>query len=202
MLLGIGFELIMYFMSPQAYIFQLNWSTFLPLLLISIFFLPIQTSLEELVFRGYALQGIGNLTKSRLIALLITSVLFGLIHGMNPEVAKYGFWTMQMYYVSAGLILGIMTIMDDSLELALGVHAATNIYGALFLSYEGSALQTDSIFKTTEINPILMFIFLLLMGAIFLFLCSRKYKWLSFSKILEPVDKTLNDDSPIDHLIL
>ena len=78
--------------------------------------------------------------------------------------------------------------MDDSLELALGVHFATNFYGAVFLSYEGSALQTDTIFKSGEVNPNLMLIILVVMSIIFLYLCSRKYNWESFSKLTENIE--------------
>ena len=187
-------EFIMYLNSSHLYELTFNFSKFLPLLLISIFLLPIQTSFEELLFRGYFLQGIGRGTKSKLIALILTSVMFGLIHGTNPEVVKYGMPVMMTYYISAGLVLGIMTIMDDGLELALGVHAATNIYGALIVSYEGSAIQTDSIYKTSEINPMLMLIISVIAFSLFLFLAYKKYNWCSFNKLIESVqeDETNN----------
>jgi len=203
-LLGAAFESVLYFMHPENYQFQFNLSSFLPLLLICIFLLPLQTSFEELFFRGYLMQGIGRGSKSKLAALILTSILFGLIHGMNPEVTQYGFWTMQSYYVSAGLLLGIVTIMDDGLELALGLHAGTNIFGALFLSYEGSAIQTDSLFRSSEIDPQLMFLFLILMSIVFLVICKFKFKWGSFSKLYEKVEEKyqIADRMDVsDHLI-
>lgn len=187
-------ELVMFFNSSDLYELTFNPSKFFPLLLLSIFVLPIQTSFEELLFRGYFLQGIGRGTKSKLIALITTSIMFGLIHGTNPEVVKYGMPVMMTYYITAGLALGIMTIMDDGLELALGVHAATNIYGALIVSYEGSAIQTDSVYKTSEINPLLMLIVSVLAFGLFLFLAYKKYNWNSFDKLTESVqeDETYN----------
>ena len=188
-MLTTGIELIMYLLSSDNYQLQFNLAKFLPLLVISILVLPIQTSFEELFFRGYLMQGIGRGTKSKLAALLITSIFFGLIHGTNPEVAKYGLTVMMSYYISAGLALGIMTIMDDGLELALGLHAATNIYGALIVSYEGSAIQTDSIFKTSEIDPVLMLIISLVAFGIFIFVAFKKYNWDSLKKLTEKVDE-------------
>ena len=181
-------ELIMYTQNSQLYELNFNTSRFIPLLILSLLVLPIQTSFEELLFRGYFLQGIGKGTKSKLAALIITTLMFALIHGTNPEVVKYGATVMMSYYITAGLALGIMTIMDDGLELALGVHAATNIYGALIVSYDGSAIQTDSIFKTSDINPLIMLIASLIAFAIFLIIAQRKYQWGSFNTILESVN--------------
>ena len=95
---------------------------------------------------------------------------------------------MQSYYISAGLVLGILTIMDDGLELALGVHAATNFTGAVFVGYEGAAIQTDSLFLTNELNPTFMLIGFVIVSIIFLIVCKYKYGWSGFNKILEKVE--------------
>ena len=179
MILSLILELINYWIDPTSYVFRGSGGAFVVLLLISLIFLPIQTSFEELFFRGYIMQGLYFFSKNIWIAVLISSVLFGLIHGMNPEVEKYGFWTMQTYYIAAGLFLAIITVMDDGLELALGVHAATNIFGAVFLTYEGSVLQTDSLFSTTVINPWDMLFGFILSAALFMFICYKKYGWRS-----------------------
>ena len=97
--------------------------------------------------------------------------------------------TMQMYYVSAGLLLGILTIMDDSLELALGVHAATNFTGAVLVGYDGGAIKTESIFTSHQLNPQLMLAGFLVLAVIFLLIVKSKYKWGSFSKIFDPIHK-------------
>lgn len=199
-MIGAVIELAFYFMHPDNYQFNLNLSSFIPLVLISLFLLPIQTSFEEYLFRGYFMQGLGRATGSKFIALLLTSILFGVIHCMNPEIQEYGFWTMQAYYLSAGLLLGIMTIMDDGLELALGVHAGTNIFGALILSYEGSAIQTDTLFRTNEIDPLLMVGVMVFSSVIFLFLCKRKYNWESFMKIFDEVKDQRFNKMPSDIL--
>ncbi len=176
-------EAINYGLSPESYSYQLNWSKFLPLLAISIFILPLQTSFEEIFMRGYLLQAFGYWTGTRLIPLLVTSAIFGLMHGMNPEVGKFGFGTMMFYYIGTGLFLGIITLMDDSLELALGVHAATNIYASTIVTFEGSALQTPAIFKTEIINIELMIPVFFAFAALFTFICARKYDWSDWSKL-------------------
>jgi membrane protease YdiL (CAAX protease family) len=181
------FELIMYLIDPSGYSFQFNPERFLILFLICIMMLPIQTSFEEFFFRGYLMQGFSLISKNKWVPLILSTLLFAAVHGTNPEIEKYGFLTMQVYYITAGFVLGIIIIMDDGLELALGIHAATNFYGATMVTYEGSVLQTDSLVKSASVNPLLLNTFFILMSIIFLYLSYRKYNWRSFSYILEPV---------------
>jgi len=187
MILGLVFEAFFYFQNPDAFTFSYRWEGFIPLVIIAILILPIQTSFEEIFFRGYIMQGLAVLLKNKWIPWIISSVLFGLVHSMNAEIAQYGYGIMMSYYIFAGLLLGFMTIMDDSLELALGVHAATNFIGAVFVGYEGSTLQTESLFKASEVNPQLMLLVLVVSGLIFLFVCSRIYKWPSINTIFKPL---------------
>ena len=177
LMISLFLEAVNYNSDPENYTFRWDLSTFLPLVVISLIFLPIQTSFEELFFRGYLLQGFYWLSKNKWVPILITSILFGLVHGTNPEVAKYGFWTMQAYYVLAGLFLAFITVMDDGLELALGVHAATNIFGATLFTYEGSVLQTDSLFITHQIDPSMMTFTFLIAALTFIVICKYKYNW-------------------------
>ncbi len=188
LLIGCVIELSQYYLHPESFSFNFELKKFIPLLLLSLLILPIQTSLEELIFRSYLFQGIGNINLKMnakliiIIAWIITSVLFGAIHGSNPEVQSFGIVPMMFYYIGAGLFLGLLTIWDDRLELALGVHAATNFVGAVLVGYDGAAIQTESLFKTSEINVIHMTIGFYLGAVIFTFICKRKYGWNSFLK--------------------
>ena len=138
--------LIGYFLSPEDYVLNFNLVPFLILCLIVITLLPLQTSFEEYLFRGYLMQGIGVLVKNKWLPLIATSTIFGLLHLANPEVDKLGYGIM-VYYIGIGIFLGIMTLMDDGMELALGFHAANNIFAALLVTSDWTALQTHSIFK-------------------------------------------------------
>lgn len=188
--LSIIFELVHYFFNGEVYSFNFDWMQVLGLLLVCVTLLPIQTTLEELFFRSYLMKGIGLVSPAKWVPLIITSILFGLVHGANPEVAKYGIVPMQTYYISAGIILGVMTIMDDGLELAMGVHFATNLFGALLVSYDGAVLQTDSIWKVNSVNAWVMAGIFLLSGIIFLWLSKKMFDWPSFKKILEPLNES------------
>lgn len=180
--LTIVFELIFYFMNPGNYELQFQPQAFAILAIIAIFLLPIQTSFEELFFRGYLLQGMSLGAKSRLVPLLITSIAFGLMHIMNPEIEKFGMGIMMTYYIGVGLFLGILTLMDDSLELALGVHAATNIYGATMVTFSGSAIQTPALFKMAEVDVRLMLVAFIIAAILFFVIVSKKYGLTDWSK--------------------
>jgi len=187
MIISVLLEAISYILSPETYTFRWIPESFIPLLLISLVFLPVQTSFEEFFFRGYIMQGIAFFAKNKWLPILLSSIFFGFVHGTNPEVAKYGFWTMQMYYIVAGLFLALITVLDDGLELALGVHAATNIFGATLFTYEGSVLQTDSLFISNEVKPWLMISGFIIGASIFIFVCFKKYAWPSFNTLLDQV---------------
>ncbi|HPN70164.1 MAG TPA: CPBP family intramembrane metalloprotease [Saprospiraceae bacterium] len=191
--LGLVGEVISYFVSPINYVFHFEALSFFTLLIICIFLLPIQTSFEELFFRGYLMQGLALITKNKIVLMLITSVLFAAVHGANPEIKEYGIAIMLTYYITAGIFLALITIMDGRLELALGVHAATNFYGAVISSYGGGVLQTDSLLKSETINPAVMTLAFIITAIIFVYICYKKYNWRPLTYILEPINDQPND---------
>lgn len=170
-------EGIFYLFDPGNYAWRQPDLSFILLLLIALFILPVQTSFEELFFRGYLLQGIIWSTGKKWIAWILTSAFFTLVHTMNPEVAEYGLLNMLPYYSIAGLFLGYITIMDNRLELALGVHAATNFFGSVFVNYEGAALQTGSLFITHSVKPLLLAAIFSLLALIFTIISHYFYRW-------------------------
>jgi membrane protease YdiL (CAAX protease family) len=148
-------ELITYLLFPDNYRLSLNWGDFLPSLVIGLLLIPLQTSFEELFFRGYLMQGIGSWNLWAGIA--VTSILFGLAHSFNDEVEAVGSLEIAMiYYIGVGLFFSLLTVYDKTLELPLGIHAANNIYAFLFVGYPSSSVPTATIWMTTELNFPLM----------------------------------------------
>ena len=139
--------------------------------------MPFQTSFEELFFRGYLMQGFSFLFRNQWPALLVTSVLFALMHSWNPEAEKFGFWTMFPYYCSFGLLLGYIALQDKSLEISLAVHAANNMFSSLFLTFEGSALETDALLVQKTMDPARMMPFYMASMLLFLVICSLVFGW-------------------------
>lgn len=172
---------ISYQMDSSNIVWNFDPVNFTILLIISLILFPLQIGFEEYLFRGYLMQQIGVAVHNRWFPLLMTSVFFGLFHSANPEVSEMGFGIM-FFYIGTGLLLGIMTLMDDSLELALGFHLGNNLMAALLITSDFSALQTDALFRyTAEENPAAMLSEMLVTMAVtyplFLLILAKKYKW-------------------------
>jgi len=182
-----------YLISPENYVNNFDAGKFAILAVIALLLIPIQTSCEEYIFRGYLMQGIGVLAKNKWLPLLITSVSFGLLHISNPEVDKLGSIIL-IYYIGTGFFLGIMTLMDEGLELAIGFHAANNLFTALLVTADWTAFQTYSILKDisdpTEATISDIFVPVFVIFPIILLVLSKIYKWSDWrNKLLGPVEE-------------
>lgn len=195
---SVGSTILSYYFSTDDYVYALNVKPFVILCAIVVVLIPLQTSFEEYLFRGYLMQGLAVTFKNRWLPLIITSVGFGLLHGLNPEVDKLG-PIMMVFYIGTGLVLGIMTLMDDGLELALGFHAANNMFTALLVTSDWSALQTDALLTYTA-DPQKMAISeivapVLIVYPILLLVLSKKYGWTNWKdKLFGNVEEPPKED--------
>lgn len=183
--LAMGFTT--YIILPgHIYQYQFSLAPFIKLLAISIILLPFQCALEEVVFRGYLLQAFGNLFKNKLVSLCIVSLLFAAIHIGNPEF-DHGFYRIMAEFLFISLFFGLVVVLDNGLEISIGIHTANNIFLSLFLSPADGALNTDAIF-TTSVDLLLPYSFLLtiLPAAICFAILYYKYNW-RFSTLLDPI---------------
>ena len=172
---------VSYSMDSSTILWNFNPMKFAVLFLISILLFPFQIGFEEYLFRGYLMQQIGIIAKNRWFPLLITSVMFGVFHSANPEVANMGYGVM-VFYIGTGFFLGIMTLMDESLELALGFHLGNNLMAALLITSDFSAIHTDAVFKYSGVsNPVdmlnEMIVSIVIVYPIILFIFAKKYNW-------------------------
>ena len=111
---------------------------------------------------------------------------------------------MQFYYVGAGLFLALIAFFDDGLELSIGVHTATNLYGALFIKYSGSVLQTDALWSMKTISVYVMIIAFYISAILFIYFAAKKYNWdLNLKKLWKKdIQENLVSVSEIkDHII-
>jgi membrane protease YdiL (CAAX protease family) len=172
---------ISYVISPSSFEYNFQLEPFLILLLICIFLLPFQTTFEELLVRGYLLQGFGIAFKSRAAAFIIPSIIFGFLHILNPEIDKLGYGFL-VAYILMGMTWGIFTLMDDGNELAIGAHYANNLVVFLFLTADWHAVQTNAVFiSLEEPNLLSMIIPMFIYYPILIFYFSKKYNWTNWS---------------------
>lgn len=181
-----GLVLIDHYMHPENYVFNFKLIPFLTLLVIAVVLVPLQTSFEEYLFRGYLMQGIGVLCKNRWLPLIITSVTFGLLHIFNPEIEKLGY-ILLVHYIGTGFFLGIITLMDEGLELALGFHAANNLFTALLVTADWTAFQTNSILRDVsdpDVSNVEIFASVLIIYPILILIFAKVYKWTNWKEKL------------------
>ena len=167
-----------YFIYPDDYKWNFKLKEFLIMLPIAFLFIPIQTSLEEFIFRGYLMEGFASLLKNSWMPLIFTSLIFGLLHIYNPEVDKLGHGIL-IYYIGTGFFLGVLSIMDQGIELSLGFHAANNLITALLVTSTWTVFQTESILiDVSEPNLFNEIVFsLLILYPLFLIVMSKRYNW-------------------------
>ncbi len=190
--ISVGLIFVDYFSNPSHYEYNFKLRPFLILFFLSIILVPLQTSFEEYVFRGYLMQGIGVFAKNKWIPLVTTSLIFGLLPIANPEIEKLGY-VLLIYYVGTGFFLGVITLMDDGLELALGFHLANNLFTALLVTADWTAFQTHSVFKDiseptkAEFSEVFMPLFVVFPLVLLIF--AKKYHWNSWrDKLFGSVD--------------
>lgn len=183
-LIVLFWTLTAYLISPEDYLFNFKLKPFLILAIISILLIPVQTSMEEYLFRGYLMQGIGAIVKNKWIPLLITSLLFGFLHYWNPEIDKLGNLSI-IFYVLTGLFLGVITLMDKGMELAIGFHAGNNVFLSLLVTADWTVFQTNSILKDLgepDLTSMLVPFFIIYPLIILYF--SKKYNWTDWKENL------------------
>jgi membrane protease YdiL (CAAX protease family) len=175
--------------DPSNFSINNKSTSLIVLILVSIVFIPFQAAFEEVLFRGYLMQGFGVLIRHRWFPLIMTSVLFGLMHAFNPEVKEYGFLTMIPQYILFGLIFGVITILDDGIEAAMGAHTANNVFLCIMVTNKASALQTPALLEQNSIYPWTEFTGLLLSGLALVLILKVIFKWNDFSLLWKKIEK-------------
>ena len=107
------------------------------------FLFIIAAMVEEIVFRGYVLNNFMDSFKNKYIALLLSSILFALIHGMNPNLSILGFVNL----IVAGMALGITYIYTKNLWFPVFLHVSWNFFQGPIFGFEVSGLNFNSIIQ-------------------------------------------------------
>ena len=176
--------------SPENYQWNFELHPFLTMFIIASLLIPFQSALEEWIFRGYLMQGFATMTRSRLLSLLLTSIIFGSLHILNPEIDKLGYGLL-VYYIGSGLFFGILALMDEGIELAIGIHLANNLITAILVTADWTAFQTASLYKDVSTPSLIveLSLSLLLLYPLSILILARKYRWKNWKeKLIAPID--------------
>ncbi len=115
---------------------------------------PLQSALEELLFRAMLLKGIvGKYDASNKSKTLIASIICGLfflaVHLKNPEIEAYKSFAI-LYYFTFGFASAFMTLYFKTVEISIALHVTNNLFVGLISNYSSSALKTLSLFSEVD----------------------------------------------------
>ena len=134
-LFGIA-HFITYAVNPSDYKFVFNADQFFIFLPAALIMVPIQTLSEEMFFRGYLYQAFGIAFRKKWMALIISSIFFGLFHFGNPEMAIDP-WKMGFVYIGSGFMIGLCVMFSKGIEFGWGFHLINNLYLSLIVTWPG-----------------------------------------------------------------
>jgi uncharacterized protein len=157
---------------PGRYLFSFDKQHFPIFLILALFLIPVQTSTEELFFRGYLLQGFGLRIRNHIVLSIISGMVFMLPHLLNPE-AQLNYLLMGATYFVIGATLAYTTLRTGTLEIALGMHAANNLFTALFANAVVTVMPTPSLFTVNELDVIYATVTTFIACILFLLLFAR-----------------------------
>ena len=125
---------------------NLPLSQWLGLLPLSLVFLLIQVSAEELVFRGYLQSQLAALGLHRLVWIVIPSAIFGLLH-YDPAVMGAAAPWIALSTTLFGICAADLTARTGTLGPAIALHFAWNFYPIVLIGFPdylgGLALFTN-----------------------------------------------------------
>jgi uncharacterized protein len=154
---------------PGLYQVSFQWPGWLWFALSGIVLTTIQASTEEIFFRGYLLQSFARKVHSKAILVILSGLVFAVPHFFNPEMNS-GFVLLALFYFGFGVFLTLVTLKDNRLELAIGIHSANNLFSVIIANYKESALPSISIFTSGAIEPLFNLISFLIGAVVFWFL--------------------------------
>lgn len=165
-------------LNPGDYLLNdVRVSDFLLLFVLVLVFIPLQTTCEELFFRGYLLQLFGKWIRIPFLLSLIVGSIFGALHFTNPEMG-YSPILVGANYLVTGFIWCYITAKTNSAELSIGAHAANNMLLGWFITMDDSAFgDIPSLFVGRNIDPAISLMWTIVSLGIFLFISLRKYKF-------------------------
>lgn len=174
------YQLITYLVDPTTISFTVDWQKFMVFMPVALIMVPLQSAYEEIAIRGQLMQGLIRLApRQPYLPLFLTSLIFALLHFMNNEVQEYGAWLMMAHYFTFGLVLGAFALMDEGLEMSIGIHAGNNIFSLCLVSYPGSSIETPALMQQNSMTASLDYLVMIgFVGLMYLiFFGTRKQPW-------------------------
>ncbi|VXB17357.1 conserved membrane hypothetical protein [Flavobacterium sp. 9R] len=124
-----------------------NWQAFIPMFLISFFGIFIQSSAEELLFRGYLTQAIRRIVKNPFVFILFQAIIFAYPHIGNISAFKGSIFAATPYLIS-GILFGWTAYKTGSLWMSIGLHWSNNLGNVVLIGLKDDILKTVAPFTS------------------------------------------------------
>jgi membrane protease YdiL (CAAX protease family) len=161
--------------DPTNFQTSIQWKEWLIFLPFALLLLPFQTACEEFFFRGLLLQWFHRMMPSvPFVGVILSSVCFGLMHSLNPEVESFGFFSAMGSYMLMGLSLAILAVVDEGLELPSAFHFANNLFSFTILGYTNMVLPSPCLFMLKEPLPLMDYVSTVLIFLVLVLVFCRK----------------------------
>jgi hypothetical protein len=169
-------DLISYLIDPGSFKISFNpQNNFWILALLALIAFPIQASFEEVFFRGYLMQGISLVFRKPWIVLLVTSLIFSLLHWWNGSTIILSLSIVSGTFI-IGLMLGIIAMANNGIEMAIGIHIINNIYVSVIHSSPDGGLGNLPSLVVSPSDPYTAPLFLTLAAVVLIYLLFRNRK--------------------------
>jgi membrane protease YdiL (CAAX protease family) len=130
-------EVVLYDLAPQFVRTPISLGYWLALVIPVMLFAFVQTSAEELLFRGYLMRGLAYRFRSPLIWAVLPTLAFTLLHwhgGTPPLMTACVLITIGSF----AALLAFIVYATGNLGASMGAHFGNNIIGFLLISHEQS----------------------------------------------------------------
>mgnify|MGYP005844876103 FL=1 len=142
------------------------------LLILAILAFPVQASFEEIFFRGYLMQGLWALIKRPVPLIIINSAIFSVLHWSNGSNLSMSLSITVSTFI-IGVVLALVTLADDGVEMAMGVHIANNLYVSVIHSSPDAGLGDLPSLMVSPSDPYTSPLTLLLASALLVLILFR-----------------------------
>ena len=183
--IAVGFIMSLALFLVKRYILDVEMTferpgwEFVAFVVVALVLVPLQAGFEEVFYRGYLMQGLLLVTKSKAVLVIAIGALFAVTHLTNPEADTYGIWIYVIALTSVGAFYALVTLFDGGIELAAGYHMISNLFMGVVSNTEDAVIETPALFTvhsdSYELFPNLALDIVIFAVAIVLF--NSKYKW-------------------------
>lgn len=132
--------------------------------IIFLILVPLQSIAEEYAFRGVLMQALGSWLKMPVAAIIIQSIIFGVIHSYNP--------LGMVAIIITGILYGFLSWKSHGLEASSAMHTVNN----LSVAYMGS-LGLSSVASAVSIYTFLYDLVIQVACFALIFYVGKRYGW-------------------------